>query len=158
MKLLRKIPAFTLTEMLVVLAISTIVVGLALSIISLFGKNVQLIQNNYSNSTRLNLFENQITLDFNQFHTIIYDPNDNSILLKTPLDSISYTFNENYIIRDLDTILNKKNTRTMYLLGDKIHEGRIDALKVELGEDKVSTFIFIYKENDANHYLGQYGN
>lgn len=157
MKLTKKTPAFTLTEMLIVLAISAIVVGLAFSIISLFGKNMQLIQKNYSNNSSLNLLENQLNLDFNRFHTIEYKSVDQALILKTPIDSISYSFKEGAILRNLDTVFKANYSKKAYLLGNEIDKGLLDALKIEINADSASRFLFVYNENDANFYLTKHG-
>jgi len=154
----KKIPAFTLTEMLIVLAISTIVAGLAFTIISLFGRNIHAIENNYSVSTKRNLFEQQITIDFNRYHTISYDNQKDELNLKTPLDSIVYKFDEGVVIRNLDTLLSQKNLKKVYFSGKEIKKGDIDAIEIIFTENQKHTSIFIYKENDATFYLNENGN
>jgi prepilin-type N-terminal cleavage/methylation domain-containing protein len=158
MRLTRKIPAFTLTEMLVVMAITAIVAGLAFTILSLFGRNIQLIGSNYSHSTKLNLFEDQLAVDFNRFHSIVYDADLDELKLKTPIDSISYSFSDGLILRGLDTLLTVKTTKQLYLMGNEVERGFIDALKINLRESKPEKFIFLHKENDANFYITQNGN
>lgn len=154
----KKIPAFTLTEMLIVLAISTIIAGLAFTIISLFGRNIQAIENNYSLSTELNLFEQQMTIDFNRFHTVSYNINRDELSLKTPLDSIVYKFDEGFTLRNLDTLLSQKMIKKLYFSGKEIKEGEIDAVEFKLTENQKNSSVFIYKENDATFYLNENGN
>ncbi len=158
MKRLNKIPAFTLTEMLVVLAISTIVVGLAFTIISLFSRNIQLIQNNYSSSTKLSLLEDQLTIDFNRFHVISYNDATGQLSLKNPIDSIVYSFDESIILRGLDTVLKTKNNKKIYLSGNEVKNGWIDAIKIAINKREKENHLFIYKENDAYQYITNYGN
>lgn len=152
MKTFRKIAAFTLAELLIVLAISSVVAGLAMTIITIFGRNIQLIQNNYDRNTQQNLFEEQLTMDFNRFNSIDYNFTDHNLILKTPLDSINYIFTGDFIIRELDTILRAENNVRLFYRGNEIKRGPVDGLKFEFN-NKAQDFVFIYKENDAHNLM-----
>ena len=130
MTIKRKIPAFTLTEMLVVLAITAIVAGLAFAIITLFTKNMQSIENNYSKGTERSLFTDQLKVDFNRYHTIAYDPLDRELTFKTPLDSVRYLWEENWVLRGTDTVLDLPTNLEVYNRGDKMEAGNTDAVKI----------------------------
>ncbi len=155
---IKRVSGFTLTEMLIVLAISTIVVGLAFAIISLFSKNVGHIQNNYQSSTENHLFQNQLTIDFNRYHKIVYNNIEEELKFISPLDSIVYKFDENLVIRGLDTILKTKFRKELFYSGDEVSHGSIDAIKLFFTKTPNQNYIFIYKENDAFSYLGGHGN
>lgn len=153
MNLPKKIAAFTLTEMLLVVAISAIVAGLAFSIVTLFTRNIQLIQNNYNEKVNIQLFEEQLTLDFNRFHNVTYDPALQTLQCKTPIDSIQYTFNDSYLLRSLDTILYTNHTKELYFAGNKVEKGSVDAIKINLHINKDTLTLFVYKHNDAYQHL-----
>lgn len=153
---IKKIHAFTLTEMLIVLAISAIVAGLAFTIISLFTRNVHHIQENYSVSTKAHLFQEQLSLDYNRFHSISYRKDLSQLELKTPLDSITYHFTENAIIRNTDTILKSNYKTAFFSFGIATKQGNVDAIKLTLEATKVPLFIF--KQNDATSFLENDGN
>lgn len=156
MRKLVKIQAFTLTEMLLVLAISTVVAGLAFSIISLFGRNIQAIQSNYAHTTEIRLFEEQLTVDFNRFQTIVFDKDTETLKLKTPLDSVQYTFDLDHIRRGEDTLIQGPHSKTLFRQGKTVSGGILDAVKIEWGEDRNP--LFFYRENDAFHYMNAHGN
>lgn len=158
MKTYRKIAAFTLTEMLLVLAISAIVAGLAFSIVTLFTRNVQGIQNNYAQSSQQRLFENQLAIDFNRYHSISYDKVKEELQFKTILDSVAYSFDDIYIIRKSDTLLTAQVDRTFFFLGDEKTDGTIDAIKINWDPNKLESFIFVSKRNDAAAFINLYGN
>ena len=151
-----KIQAFTLTEMLLVLAISTVVAGLAFSIISLFGRNIQAIQNNYAHTTDIRLFEEQLTVDFNRFQTITFNKDTETLKFKTPLDSVQYTFDLDHVRRGEDTLIKGPHSKILYSLGKMAEGGIVDAVKIEWGEDRNP--LFVYRENDAFHYMNSHGN
>lgn len=152
MKPARKIPSFTLTEMLVVLVISTIVVGLAYSVLSLFTKNLIHINENYQGTNEIQLLELQMALDFQRYHEISLNERNKELTLKTPLDSIIYRFDSEKIIRLKDTLLTSKIRLEGYYLGKRQKTGVIDALKIELNNSGLE-YLFISKENDAWHLM-----
>ncbi len=151
-----KIPAFTLTEMLLVLAISTVVAGLAFSIISLFGRNIQAIQNNYSATTEVRLFEEQLTIDFNRYNLVKVNAESQELIFKTPMDSVRYTWDAEMMKRGEDTLGIEPGSVRFFLLGKEVRQGTIDALKIEWEEGRSP--LFFYRKNDAFHYLAAHGN
>lgn len=157
MILKKKIKAFTLTEMLVVMAVSSIVVSLAYGILALFSENVLLIQSNYRDTTELRLLEERLTLDFHKYHEIRYDSEKQRLVLSTPIDSTTYRFTSDLIIHDQDSIAVKLNKVSTFYLGNTITAGYTDAVKLEFEEPK-GKFLFISKENDALQIWRTYGN
>ena len=157
MKFSKKIPAFTLTEMLVVLAITAIIAGLAFTIITLFTKNMQSIENNYGNSTKRSLFADQLTVDFNRFHTLGYDPFGKELIFKNPLDSVTYIWEENWVLRELDTILDLSTEIELYNVGERIEAGNADAIKIRFGARDKEDFIFIFQNKDAYNLIRENG-
>lgn len=157
MRIKKKVPAFTLTEMLVVMAITAIIAGLAFAIITLFTKNMQGIDNNYSKGTKRSLFTDQLTVDFNRYHTIAYDPLSRELIFKNPLDSISYIWEENWVLREKDTVLNLPTDIELYNEGEKETAGNTDAIKIKFGE-KEEDFIFIFQSKDAYSHIKENGN
>lgn len=152
----KKVPAFTLTEMLVVLAITAIVAGLAFAIITLFTKNMQSIENNYSKGTKRSLFTDQLSVDFNRYHTIGYNPLDRELTFKNPLDSVTYLLEDNWVLRGTDTVLDLQTDLEVYNRGEKVEAGNTDAIKIRFGE-REGDFIFIFQKKDASSYINEYG-
>lgn len=155
---IKKIKSFTLAELMVTMVVTTIVAGLALTVLTLFKGNLQLIENNYSQSTQKDLLEQQLTIDFNRYSQKIYNKQKEVLFLKNPLDSIFYKFSEKGLLRNLDTIYSGELQKRGYFKGKEIQEGTVDGLKVEFLKDKQRSFIFIYAEEDAQQVIGSYGN
>ncbi|NGX85377.1 prepilin-type N-terminal cleavage/methylation domain-containing protein [Aequorivita sp. KMM 9714] len=156
MRIQKKISAFTLTEMLVVLAITAIIAGLAFAIVTLFTKNMQSIVNNYNKGTKRSLFTDQLTVDFNRYNTIVYDPLDRALSFKNPLDSVIYLWEENWVIREKDTVLNLPTDLELYNSGEKLEAGNTDAIKIRFGE-KEEDFIFIFRSKDSYSHIIENG-
>ena len=144
-----KVKSFTLSEMLVVLVITAIVVGLAFSILTLVRKQIRILQTNAEETTKRELLESKFIIDFNKYSEISIN-DENLIKFKNELDSTFYTIKDNFIITNNDTIANKLNKIDFYYKNKIITIGRIDALKIVLEPKKgVYRTIFVYRKNDA---------
>jgi len=144
--------------MLVVLAITSVVAGLAFSIMSLFGRNIQNIQQNYSAHTSLQLLEQQLAVDINSYPSVEYNHIEKTLALKSPIDSVRYQFKNSTILRQTDTIFNNDLFTEFYFLGKKVEKGQVDAIKINVETTSEGPFIFISKRNSAKHFLLANGN
>ena len=94
-----KIKAFTLSEMIIVLILTAIVVGLAFTVLGLVQKHMLSIQKNYNTQTEVKKLETSLWLDFNRFSKIEFDNIENKLKFKTEIDSITYQFFDAKIIK-----------------------------------------------------------
>lgn len=152
MKKSAKIEAFTLTEVLVVLVISAIVVGLAFSVLDLVQKNFRTIRGNYAHSAEVQHLKQQMVIDFNRYHNILYDQVPQEIRMRNEVDSIKYQFSYPFLIRNLDTIPVAVENLVFFFQGNEISGGKFDAVKVILGRPS-GNFIFISKKNAAKTFF-----
>lgn len=150
MKIRKKIAAFTLTEVLVVIVVSAIVVGLALSVLNLVQQNFYSIRQNFQATTENQLLKQRLLIDFNRYHTISYNEGTGQVLFKNPVDSVLYKYSDFMLIRDLDTLGNKVKNLTFYYEGVEVKQGQIDAAKLSIGI-KGQEIIFVSKVNAATN-------
>ncbi|OUD35094.1 PulJ/GspJ family protein, partial [Flavobacterium psychrophilum] len=125
-----KVKSFTLSELLVVMIITAIVVGMAFSVLRLVQKQIHTIQKNYDKSTDLSLFEQRLWQDFNEFSQIQFDEKENKLMLKSEMDTITYSFQNDFILRDNDTIKLKLVIDKILMEGKLIKNGDIDAMSI----------------------------
>lgn len=152
-----KVDAFTLTEILVVIVISTIVVGLALSVLNIVQQNFYNIRENYQTSTEIEQLKQQLAVDFNRHHDVILNNELQEVYFKNPLDSLQYTISGDLLLRKKDTIPLQIVNPRFYFRGQEVKNGKIDAIKLYIkGHD--GTYVFVDKINDARTYLNNYGN
>ena len=149
----RKIKAFTLSELVVVLILTSIVVGLAFSVLTLVQKHMAGIQQNFANSTELNKLEQSLWLDFNRYPRIRYDAQEEELTFANDMDSITYRFHDTYIVKTMDTFQIQLQNKTMYFDGNHRETGAMDAIKLETPKALQNQTLFIYKENDATHFM-----
>lgn len=155
----RTLKAFTLAETLVALVLMVIVVGLASSVINLTTTNIKLIQENENGYRDLEQLEFILELDVSRYSEMKYI--DSTMVLKSPIDSVLYSFKPNLvdgkvnILRDKDTIVSQPIHLTMYYKGDSINSGIFDA--IEIKNNRTNHQIFVYKPEDLHSKLGNYG-
>lgn len=151
----QKIKAFTLNEMLVVLLITAIVIGMAFSILNLVQRQMQGIEGNYERNTELNLLEQSLWIDFNQFDGIWYDAEKNELLFANELREIKYAIEDKMVIKELDTFQIQLTATKFYFKGVLQSTGEIDALNIQTAKKYGSQKVFVFKKNAATSYLNQ---
>ena len=152
-----KIKSFTLSELLVVMIITAIVVGMAFSVLRLVQKQIVMIQNNYSKTANLSLFEQRLWQDFNAFIEVKLTENGTNLSMKSEMDSVFYKFNEDFILRNSDTIKLKLTIDRVFFEGKQVKEGNIDAISLS-GELELPNYaIFVSRKNDVTFFMNQDG-
>lgn len=150
----KKIQAFTLSEMIVVLILTSIVVGLAFSALSIIQKHMFAIQENYNRNLELNKLKTVLWLDFNRYSKVNYDVLEDELKFKNELDSISYKFTEQNIIREQqDTFSVQLENKLFYFDGVLSKSNQIDAIKLRTNKSYQNQELFIFKNNDATEYI-----
>lgn len=153
MKIHKKIQGFTLSEIVVVLILTSVVVGLGFSVLTLVQRHMASIQNNFTNNAELNKLEQSLWLDFNSYSKIEYAPIVDELKFSNSLDSLSYQFQESYIIKENDTFQVQIQNKQFFFDGYENGSENIDAIKIETSKDFQNQKLFIFKENDATLYL-----
>lgn len=153
MKTKHKIEAFTLSEMVVVLILTSLVVGMAFSVLTMVQKHMNGIQDNLNKNTELHKLEQSLWLDFNRYSKISYSPFDDELVFSSELTSISYKFNTETITKDLDTFKVSVENKAFFFDGNAIQEGHLDALKLNMSKNFRNQVLFIFKKNDATQFM-----
>ncbi len=139
--------------MIVVLILTSIVIGLAFSVLTLVQKHMYGIQDNFNHTAELNKLEQSLWLDFNRYSKINYDELENELHFTTEIDSITYKLYENYIVKDLDTFPIQLQTKVLFFDGNTTSKGTIDAIKLETSKSFQNQKLFIFKQNDATLFM-----
>ena len=153
MKFNKKIEAFTLSEMIVVLLLTSVVVGLAFTILNLVQQHMYSIQKNYSVSNELNTLETALWLDFNRFQKMTFNKHENALKFYSEIDSTSYFFYEHSIVKEQDTFELKFEIKQFYFSSKPVWEGSVDAIKLETTKDFQNRQLFVFKTNDATAFM-----
>ncbi|WP_442845048.1 prepilin-type N-terminal cleavage/methylation domain-containing protein [Leeuwenhoekiella sp. H156] len=146
----QRLKAFTLSEMLVVLVITTIVVGLAFVILNLVTKQVNLIESNYSENQKFDKLETALWIDFNSFEYVYYNEVDSELSFSGMNRKATYVFTSEYCIRNRDTIPGGFQVQAFFL-GRELENGLIDAIKLDQNDRE----LFVFKNSDASLYMSE---
>ncbi|WP_046758578.1 hypothetical protein [Kordia jejudonensis] len=148
-----KIKAFTLSEMIIVVLLTVIVVGLAFSVLQLVQKHMYAIKNNFENSTQVTLLEQSLWIDANRSNSIQYDDYTNTLHFISEVDTVTYHFEKEYIRKELDTFSIHIANTLFYFEGKETTNRKIDAFKLTTEKEFQHRVIFISKRNDATIYM-----
>lgn len=139
--------------MIVVIILTSIIVGMAFSVLSLVKKHMAGIQMNFINNSELRTFEQSLYLDFNRYGHVKYIPLEDAIMFSSEVDSIKYIFKDNIITTPLDTFNIEIEQQIFFFNGEEAKEGFIDAIKLETSKTHRYQSLFIFKKNDATLFL-----
>lgn len=158
MKLPTKIKAFTLIELVVVIAVSTVVAGLAFSVLRLIQKNTTSISIGYERKYQVQSLALSLHSDFNRFTTVSWDSVKEELKFDSPIEEKVYEFYGDSIKVQGKTFDVGFHTQDFYFKGEKVQNNEIDALKIVMevvvGQELP---IFVFKHNDLTKQF-LYGN
>lgn len=152
-----KIKSFTLSELLVAMIITVIIIGIAFSVLNLVKKEIGTIEKNYSKTTELLQLEQRLWLDYNTHSNVNYRKKNNLLTLISEVDTVTYNFSDNFILRNKDTIKAKVTIDKLYFLGKEIKEGTSDAISILCSKELPNYTIFVFKQNDATFFMNKDG-
>ena len=145
----KKLNSFTLSEMLVVLIITAIVVGLAFSVLSIVRRQVHKLQSDTDQRVKYDMIKSKLFLDFNKYPNA-YHSGDDTFLFKSEIDSTIYIIKDNQIVSNQDTLIKNVKEAQFFYKNSQVEKGKIDAIKFIIEEKReVFKSIFVYKYNDA---------
>ncbi len=152
MQVTKKIKAFTLSEMLVVLVISGIIITITILVLGLVQGQIRNMQKNYNTDTEIRLLERALWGDFNKFN-LTYNNSTEDIVARSEIDTVTYHFTNQYIVRNIDTIRTTVIKKRFFLDGNEVTSGAFDAIELQLSKEIKNKKLFIFKKNDATHYM-----
>ncbi|MEC7264023.1 MAG: prepilin-type N-terminal cleavage/methylation domain-containing protein [Bacteroidota bacterium] len=148
-----KIKAFTLSEMLVVLLLTVIVVGLAFAVLNLVQKQMRGIQGVYEQKTENNQLKQALWIDFNSHSQIQWMAKNGELKFDDELKQTTYTFNEGYILKDRDTFYTDLVVKELYFNGNLVRAGKVDAMNLGVSDGSNDRELFVFKRNSASNFM-----
>ena len=152
-KFTKKIKAFTLSEMLVVLLLTVIVVGLAFALLNLVQKQMGTARDNYENGAELSRLRQVLWRDFRNYPSVYFSEKEQQLLFKNEIDQMYYTFSKDMVVRDIDTFRISFTEKKYFFEGNITTEGVINALELNTSKEKDNRKLFVYQENTAETYM-----
>lgn len=150
-----KIPAFLLQEMMVVLAITAIVVGMAFSVLDLVQKQMSTIDTIYEVKLDANKLRQSLWTDFNRYSYIHFDQKKEILFLSNALEEKWYAFQDSQIVTERDTFYIRLDQRAFYFVNNARNSGEVDAIELKTSKETGHQQIFVFKENSPATYVNQ---
>jgi len=144
-----KTPAFTLSEILVVLAITSIVITIAFTVLSLISKQFITMQSRYEERTEVTKFKQRLLFDFEKGSQVFWNEKLQQLTIAIKDETIRYEIMSEYVLRDSDTIDLKILNTQFYHKGDTIEEGIVDGIQIGLEATGQPVQFFVSREIDA---------
>lgn len=156
MQLNKKISSFTLSEMMVVLVISAIVISLAITVLNLVQQQISSINSNFRKNAEVRLLERTLYTDFNKY-SLNYSSMDSLLICTNPNNTVFYKFSQNFVLRNKDTLHVPIAEVIKYLDAQVVKGNTIDALSLTLSNKFQHKQLFIFKQKDAAFYMNTNG-
>lgn len=153
MKITTKIRAFTLNEMIVVLILTSIVVGLVFTVLTILQRRFHDIQQRFEQQAEKQKFEQSLWIDFNKHGRVNYDETTDELFFISEIDAVKYRFLKDKIVKNLDTFKIEVVQKTFFFKGDKTRQGKIDAIKLRSSKKGTEQTFFFSKKNDATLFM-----
>ncbi|WP_437368402.1 PulJ/GspJ family protein [Maribacter litoralis] len=151
---LKKIKAFSLQEMMVVLAITTVVVGMAFAVLNLVQRQMGSIETIYAIKTDINQLRQSLWIDFSRYDYIAVDQKSNKIMLSNELERRQYEIINGNSIRT-ENLEMEFESIAYYFDNQKVVQGEIDAISIITSKDTGYQEVFVFKQNTPVTYINQ---
>ena len=150
-----KIKAFTLQEMMVVLLITTIVVGMAFAVLNLVQKQMVGISAIYQVKTTVNQMRQSLWIDFNRYSYISYNQKSKEIQCLNEIDARYYKIvNDTHIVNESNFDIEFESIQ-FYFENEEVFNGQIDAIAIKTSKETGHQPLFVFKENTPVIYINQ---
>ena len=149
MRLKYKLQGFTLSEMMVVMVLTVVVVGLAFAILTLVQRQMETARKNYQGNTEVNLLRQALWHDMRSFPRTAWTPGQKQLELGFNGTNVTYRFEEAHVIRNGDTLDVPVYGYSFYSKGLPVGNGPIDALELKLSETDTEHKIFVFRPGIA---------
>ncbi len=149
-----KIKAFSLQEMMVVLVITTVVVGMAFAVLNLVQRQMGSIETIYAIKTDVNQLRQSLWIDFSRYSYVHFDNKNNELRFSNEMGERTYVvLNESSISNENLEI--EIESIAFYFDNQQVLYGEIDAISITTSKDTGHQEIFAFKENTPATYINQ---
>lgn len=152
---LKRVKAFSLSEMMVVLLLTTIIVGMAFSVLRLVQKQMGSIEEIYEVKSEANKLRQSLWVDFNRYSYIKYEAKNETLTFHNEMGTKQYKLLENQMVAEKDTFDIKLETYAFYFNNIKTYDGEVDAIELKTSKETGHQQLFVYKDNAADTYVNQ---
>jgi len=150
-----KVKAFALQEMIVVLLITTIVVGMAFSVLNLVQKQMGNIEGIYKVKLEANKLRQSLWIDFNRYSYVYFDQKKQLLYFSNEMEEKQYAIVNNQFVTEKDTFHIQLASKDFYFNNQTRFSGEIDAIELKTSKETGYQQIFVFKDNAPATYMNQ---
>ena len=140
--------------MMVVLVITTVVVGMAFAVLNLVQRQMGSIETIYAIKTDINQLRQSLWIDFSRYDYIAVDQKSNKIMLSNELERRQYEIINGNSIRT-ENLEMEFESIAYYFDNQKVVQGEIDAISIITSKDTGHQEVFVFKQNTPVTYINQ---
>ena len=140
--------------MMVVLVITTVVVGMAFAVLNLVQRQIGSIEIIYAIKTDINQLRQSLWIDFSRYDYIAVDQKSNKIMLSNELERRQYEIINGNSIRT-ENLEMEFESIAYYFDNQKVVQGEIDAISIITSKDTGHQEVFVFKQNTPVTYINQ---
>ena len=140
---------------MVVLAITTIVVGMAFSVLNLVQRQMGTIKDIYEVKLEANKLRQSLWIDFNRYSYAHFDDKKGQLYFSNELEEMNYTIREDKIFTERDTFYVQLEHKAFYFKNQEREIGEIDAIELKTSKETGHQQIFVFKDNAPATYINQ---
>ena len=144
-----RVKGFTLSEMMVVMVLTVVVVGLAFAILTLVQRQMETARQNYQGSTDINLLRQGLWHDLRTYPNAQWRATEQRLELGFDALAVTYRFEEDRVIRNRDTLDVPVYEYQFFNKGIPVIGGAVDALKLKLDESGSGRPLFVFRPATA---------
>lgn len=150
-----KIKAFSLQEMMVVLIITSIILGMAFAVLNLVQRQMEGIETIYAVKTDVNRIRQSLWIDFNRYSYILYDQKRKELRFSNEMGEKTYMLTNGNLFINENTQVPFESIE-FYFDNQAVVHGEVDAISVKTSKETGHQEIFVFKENTPETYINQY--
>ncbi len=134
---------------MVVLVITSIVVGLAFAVLTLVSKQFYTIRDGYTDRQALLMFRERLSLDFDQCLSAKWNQVEEELTIQMHKTSFIYHLSDHTIIRGQDSLLLKYDYVQFYQSAIPVENGLVDAMEIGIKMPGRIEDLFIHRRSVA---------
>lgn len=115
-----------------VMLLTILITGMCYMVLGYIQKKIGVFTTKIDTTLHISTAEYHIEKDFNRFSTLYWNPSNQTLILKNPIDSVHYEFRDEKLFRNKVLLLDKIQQKEFLFRGIPSYSGVIDAFFLEI--------------------------
>jgi hypothetical protein len=137
--------------MMVVLIITSVVVGMAFAVLNLVQRQMNGIQNIYEVKNDIVGMRQSLWMDFSKANTVYFDGKRQELYFNNGIGERKYAVSDSLLVGA--NVALAIETIDFFFENQKVTQGEVDALSIKTTKDTGNAEIFVFKRNTPTTYM-----